>query len=176
MGRAIRAGSGRLRGLGAWELRAGGGGRHPWPWRLPVAAVQRERETRERDKSGDREEKRGTGMRSSPWFLPCTRGMTDGATPAALERGGRSGAVLQWLRDRSSGGIRMGSAAGRGEEAMERTGRRWIERGGGRGDLVAVGGERWLGRDGSRWGFGGVVARLGGWDRSLDFRVLSRLG
>ena len=53
----------------------------------------------------------------------------------------------------------------------EGQGRRWIERGGGRGDLEAVGGERWLGRDGSRWGFGGVAARLGGWDRSLDFRV-----
>ena len=66
--------------------------------------------------------------------------------------------MLQWLRDKSSGGIRMGSAAGRGEEAMERKGRRWIERGGGRGDLEAVGGERWLGRDGSRGGFGEWVA------------------
>lgn len=37
---------------------------------------------------------------------------------------------------------------------------------GGTEDLEAVGGERWLGRDGSRWVFGGVAARLGGWDRS----------
>jgi hypothetical protein len=84
--------------------------------------------------------------------------MTDEATPAALEREGKSGAVLQWLKDRSSGGIRMGSVAGRREEAMERTGKRWIEQGGGRGDLEAVGGERWLGRDGSRGGFGAWVA------------------
>ena len=39
--------------------------------------------------------------------------------------------------------------------------------GGGRSDLV--------GYDGSRWGFGRVAARLGGWDRSLDFRVVHYL-
>ena len=85
-------------------------------------------------------------MHSSPWFLPCTRGMTDGATPAALERGGRSGAELQWLGDRSSGGIQMGSVAGRG--------------GGGDGeDREAL--DRWIGPVGKmRWS---SVGWIDGW-------------